>query len=79
MFVLLFLNSLNHVTCGLQKSLLWITSVLYGKLFLPMAEQHVIGFSSKTNANHSSHAEETEQTAGNSISDKATARRVQLR
>jgi hypothetical protein len=43
-----------------------------------MAEHHMIGFSSKTNANHSSHAEETEQTAGNSISDKATARGVQL-
>jgi hypothetical protein len=44
-----------------------------------MAVHHMIGFSSKTNTNHSSHAEEAEQTAGNSISDKATARRVQLR
>jgi hypothetical protein len=34
----------------------------------------MIGFSFKTNAIHSSHAEEAEQTAGNSISDKATAR-----
>jgi hypothetical protein len=38
-----------------------------------MAVHYIIGFSSKTNTNHSSHAEEAEKTTGNSISKKATA------
>jgi hypothetical protein len=72
-------NSLNCVTCGPQKSLLGIRSVMYRKLAVLIALHNVIDFSCKTNTDHSSHAEEAKQTASNSIPNEATERRVQLR